>query len=212
MSLALYSYWRSSAAWRVRLALEVKGLKYQYRAVNLLQGAQQTPEYAKVNPQGLVPALDVGGKIVVQSLACIEYLEETHPEKPLLPKDPYQRALARGIALAVAADIHPLQNLRVMKKVTDKQEEREEWARHWIRNGLESIEKMLAQSAGKFCVGDEVTVADICLIPQVGNARRFKIDLEPFPRIRAIDERCSALPAFVAAHPNSQPDYVPPTQ
>jgi len=194
------------------LALEVKGIKYQYRAVNLLEGAQKSPEYAKINPLNAVPALEVGGKIIVQSLACIEFLEETYPDKPLLPKDPYKRALAREVALAVAADIHPLQNLRVLKKVTEKQEEREDWARHWIRVGFEGIERLLAQTSGNFCVGDELTLADICLIPQVGNARRFKVDLEPFPRIRAIDERCSKLPVFVAAHPNSQPDYVPPQQ
>jgi len=203
----LYGYWRSSAAWRVRLALNLKGIKYEYKAVNLQNGDHLKEDYAKLNPLKEVPTFVVDGRVLFQSMAIIEYLEETHAHtRPLLPKDPFKRALVRQIALSIVADIHPIQNLRVQKKHSDNQEAREDWSRHWIAFGFEGLELQLKQSAGRCCVGDDVTLADICLIPQVANARRFKLDLAPYPIIRRIDEELSQLPEFKASHPSAQPD------
>ncbi|WP_440026791.1 maleylacetoacetate isomerase [Chromobacterium amazonense] len=209
----LYGYFRSSAAYRVRIALNLKGLAYQYRAVNLLQGEQRSAEYLAINPHGLVPLLDDGGVRIAQSLAICEYLDEAYPDSPrLLPADPALRAQARSIALAIAADIHPLQNPRVGKYLQAEfgvgEESKTEWIRHWIRTGLAALERQLAESAGRYAVGDEPTLADICLLPQVFSARRFGVDLAPYPTIVRIAEALEALPAFADAHPAKQPDAV----
>ena len=208
--MILYDYFRSSAAYRVRIALNMKGLAPERRFVHLRKGEQRAAGYVAVNPQGMVPALVVGGAQLTQSLAIIEYLDETHPEPPLLPRDPVERAYVRAIALAIACDIHPIDNLRVLKylqaPLAIEEPARDEWYRHWIREGFVAIERMLAARSGTFCLGDTPTLADICLVPQVANANRLAVDLAPYPRIRAIDERCRALPAFAAAAPGNQPD------
>lgn len=209
----LYGYFRSSAAYRVRIALNLKGLAYQYRAVNLLQGEQRSAEYLAINPHGLVPLLDDGGVRIAQSLAICEYLDEAYPDSPrLLPADPALRAQARSIALAIAADIHPLQNPRVGKYLQAEfgvgEEGKTEWIRHWIRTGLAALERQLAESAGRYAVGDAPTLADVCLLPQVFSARRFGVDLAPYPTIVRITEALEALPAFADAHPAKQPDAV----
>jgi maleylacetoacetate isomerase len=209
--LKLYSYFRSSAAYRVRIALNLKGLSYEILPIHLTKegGEQRRPEYRSINPQMRVPALAVsGGEVLTQSLAIIEYLDETHPEPPLLPTDPVLRAKIRSIAQAIACDIHPLNNLVVLQylKRTLKQEQAtiDSWYAHWIASGFEAIEAMIAP--GPYAFGAKVTVADVCLVPQVANARRYKLPLEKFPRIVAVDAACQKLAAFEQARPENQPD------
>jgi len=207
--IVLYSYWRSSCSWRVRLALAWKQLKYHYKAVHLVKngGEQLTTEFAtKINEQKSVPALLIDGKLLTQSLSIMEYLEETRPNQPILPpKDkPYERALVRKIALAVASDIQPIQNLRVLKYVG--LEKKVEWGAHWIQVGFQSLEQIVSKTAGKYSVGDSVTLADFCIIPQIYNARRFKVDMSQFPTLSSIYDNLSKLPFFKQAHPDSQPD------
>ena len=217
--LTLYDYWRSSACYRVRIALNLKGLRHARKSVHLVKdgGEQHAPAYREVNPQELVPALVDGQRVIRQSLAIIEYLEEAHGGAPLLPSLPRDRAHVRGLALLVACDIHPLGNLRVLQYLEREfgvaQDAREDWLRHWMREGLQAFETILAGDAatGAFCHGDTPTLADVCLVPQVYNANRFGLDLAPYPTIRAINERCLALPAFDAARPENQPD-APPQQ
>lgn len=212
--MQLYSYFRSSAAYRVRIALNLKGLPYDYKAVHLLKdGGQQLSEsYRALNPMALVPTLVDGETAIGQSLAIIEYLDEMHPGTPLLPGSAVDRARIRAIALSIACDIHPLNNLRVLKylKHTVKAEEevKNEWYVHWVQTGLAAVESMLANSprTGRYCHGDTPTLADLCLVPQVFNARRFGCDLSAFPTILRIDEACAALPAFQQAAPENQPD------
>ncbi|WP_047243519.1 maleylacetoacetate isomerase [Chromobacterium subtsugae] len=209
----LYGYFRSSAAYRVRIALNLKGLAYQYRAVNLLKGEQRSADYLAINPHGLVPLLDDGGVQIAQSLAICEYLDEAYPDTArLLPAEPAARARVRSIALAIAADIHPLQNPRVGKFLQAEhgasEEGKTEWIRHWIRTGFDALERQLAQTAGRYAVGDAPTLADVCLLPQVFSARRFGVDLAPYPTIVRIAEALEALPAFADAHPAKQPDAV----
>lgn len=212
--MKLYTYFRSSAAYRVRIALNLKGLGYEAVPVHLLKdgGQQLQGEYRVVNPSALVPALVDDGATITQSLAIIEYLEELHPAAPLLPRDAVARARVRALALMVACDIHPLGNLRVLKYLKHSmgvsEEVKNEWYRHWVREGLAAIEAHLARDAGtgRYCHGDTPTVADCCLIPQVFNAQRFDIDLAPYPTIARINEACNALAAFAAAHPSRQPD------
>jgi maleylpyruvate isomerase len=209
--MVLHDYFRSSAAFRVRIALNLKGLQAERRFVHLLRGEQRDPAYLALNPQGFVPMLEVDGQRLTQSLAIIEYLEEVHPEPPLLPRDPSQRAWVRSIALAIACDIHPLNNLRVLKHLGRSFEANEaarnEWYRHWIREGFDALEPQLAaRASGTFCVGETPTVADICLVPQVFNALRLELPLDPSPRIRELNEACLALPAFESALPARQPD------
>jgi maleylpyruvate isomerase len=212
--LRLYDYWRSSAAYRVRIALELKGLACEHVPIDLRAGAQIEPSYRKRNPQGLVPFLEDGPVGIGQSLAIIEYLEERYPAPALLPSEPAARAHARSLALLVACEIHPLNNLRVLNHLRHglglDQPAVRAWYAHWIGRGFEALEDELARSAGRFCVGEEVTIADVCLVPQVANARRYACDLGPFPTIRRIDETCRALPAFARARPEVQPGAPPP--
>lgn len=214
--MKLYTYFRSSAAYRVRIALNLKGIAYDSIAVHLLQdgGQQLLPAYRAVNPSALVPALDDEGAILTQSLAMLEYLDETRPGVPLLPADALGRARVRALALAIACDAHPLTNLRVLKYLKNtlglSDEAKQEWYRHWMAEGLAAVEALLAQGdpagTGLFCHGDSPTMADCCLVPQVFNAQRFAIDLAPYPRVARIHAHCAGLPAFVAAHPSRQPD------
>ena len=209
--MILYDYFRSSAAFRVRIALNVKRLAADRRYVHLLKGEQRGADYLAVNPQGLVPLLEVGGRRLTQSLAILEYLDERHPLPPLLPQGAEDRAWVRGVALAIACDIHPLNNLRVLKFLENEfgvpKEERQRWYAHWVTEGFAALEPVLAANArGPFCHGDSPTLADVCLVPQVFNALRFKVALDPYPRIRAIHDACLALPAFADAQPSRQPD------
>jgi|SRR5664279_143887 len=214
--MKLFDYFRSSAAYRVRIALNLKGLAPERTFVHLRRGAQRDDAYLAVNPQGLVPALVTdGGAVLTQSLAIIEYLDETHPSPPLLPSDPEARARVRALALAVACDIHPIDNLRVLRyllhTVGVSEEQKDAWYKYWIDVGLEALEIKLARdpATGRFCHGDTPTLADICLVPQMANARRVKMDLVPYPTLTRIDAACQALPAFAAAEPSRQPDAEP---
>ncbi len=210
MTRVLHGYWRSSAAYRVRIALALKGLAYEYRAVNLIGGEQGGEDYRAINPQGLVPLLIDGGHRIAQSLAITEYLEETYPDAPLLPADAAGRAQVRALALAVACDIHPLGNLRVLRYLKQElghdQAEIDAWARHWIAAGFASLE---AAACGPCLTGADITLADVCLVPQMYNARRFGTDLAPFPRLVEIDARLREHPAIAAAAPERQPDAPP---
>ena len=213
--LKLYGYWRSSAAYRVRIALNLKGLPYEIAPVHLTEngGAQHGDAFRKLNPQELIPVLVDGERIIRQSMAIIEYLEEAYESAvKLLPTMVRERARVRGLAQIVACDIHPLGNLRVLqyleREFNTPQVERERWAQHWIREGFAAFEHLLAEnpSTGLFCEGDEPTMADICLVPQVYNARRWSVDMTPFPTIVRIDAECTKLPAFANARPENQPD------
>jgi maleylacetoacetate isomerase len=211
--MLLYDYFRSSAAYRVRIALNLKGLVPERRSIHLRKGEQRAPGYLELNPQGLVPTLVVGDRRLTQSLAIIEYLDEKHPSPPLLPPGAEDRAWVRSIALAIACDIHPLNNLRVLKylgrEFAIEEPRRDDWYRHWVREGFEAIEKQLTERSGRFCFcfGDTPTLADVCLVPQVANANRVNLDLSPFPRIRAINDACLALPPFDQARPENHPDF-----
>jgi maleylacetoacetate isomerase len=211
--LVLQGYFRSSAAWRVRIALNLKGLPYATVARHLRRREQAAPDYVAKNPQGLVPALEVPGQgVLTQSLAIMEWLEETHPLPPLLPVDPWARARARSLAQIVACDIHPIQNLRVLaylkQALGQEQPAIDAFARHWIEAGLGALEQRLATEpgTGRFCQGDAPGIADLCLVPQLGNARRFGVDLAPYPTVLRIEAACAALPAFQGAAPEKQPD------
>jgi maleylacetoacetate isomerase len=212
--MRLYDYFRSSAAYRLRIALNVKGIVPDERTyVHLRIGSQRAQDYLALNPQGLVPALELDdGSVLVQSLAIIEYLDETRPEPPLLPPDPVARARVRAIALSIACEIHPLNNLRVLNYLIGtlgvSREQKDGWYRYWIDVGFEALEKTLARDAatGRFCHGDAPTLADVCLVPQMANARRFEIDLSPYPTLIRIESACNALPAFAQAAPARQPD------
>lgn len=210
MSRTLYSYWRSSAAYRVRIALALKGLEYAQKTIDLRSGAQSGVGFKLLNPAGLVPYLIDGEVGLNQSLAIIEYLEETYPEPPLLPAEPVARARVRAAALAIAADIHPINNLRVLKylknEMTQEQEAIDAWGRHWIETGFSALEEIAEGSAGPYLFGDRVTVADICLAPQMYNARRLRADLTKVPRLVEIDKALMQLPAFLKSRPEAQPD------
>lgn len=213
--LTLYSYFRSSASYRLRIALALKGLAYETVAVHLLKGGgeQHQPAFRAVNPAGLVPVLQDGDSVLTQSLAIMEYLDEAYPASPLLPRDLLGRARVRALALTIACDVHPLGNLRVLNYVGDTlgagEEGRKAWACHWIALGFEAFEEMLSRPGaptGLFCHGDTPGMADCCLVPQVFNARRFGLDLAPYPTVKRIAEHCEALAPFVAAHPSNQAD------
>ncbi len=212
--MRLYDYFRSSAAYRVRIALNLKGVVPDERTfVHLRMGNQRAQDYLALNPQGLVPALALDdGTVLTQSLAIGEFLEETHPQPPLLPADPEGRARVRSIALAIACEIHPLNNLRVLNYLIGtlgaSREQKDGWYRYWIDVGFEALEKSLSRdpATGRFCHGDAPTLADVCLVPQLANARRFSIDLSPYPTLVRIESECNALPAFASAAPAKQPD------
>jgi len=210
--LKLYGYFRSSAAYRVRIALGLKGLPYEYAAVHLRKDEQSADAYRGLNPAQLVPALLDERGAFTQSVAIIEYLEERYPRPPLLPASPEERARVRAIALAIACDIHPLDNLRVlrylMRRVGTSEEVKDAWYRHWIDVGLAALETQLSRepATGEFCHGDAPTLADCCLVPQLANARRAGIPLDAYPTLVRIEARCSALPAFADAAPERQPD------
>jgi maleylacetoacetate isomerase len=211
--MKLYDYVRSSAAYRVRIALHLKGVAYEAIPISLLDGKQQGDDYRALNPTGLVPSLAIddqgsGEGILGQSLAIIEYLEECYPEPALLPAMPFARARARALALQVACDIHPLNNLRVLKYLTGElglgEEQKTRWYHHWLKQGLTPLEQQLSASDTPFCCGDTPTLADICLIPQLYNAHRFKLDMTPYPRLITIEQACNRLEAFQLAHPDQQ--------
>jgi maleylacetoacetate isomerase len=213
--MKLYSYFRSSAAYRVRIALEVKGLSYEYVAKHFRRdgGEHRKPDYLALNPQGLIPALDDGGAVVTQSLAIIEYLEEAYPRTPrLLPTNPADRAIVRAMAQVIACDIHPLNNLRVLDYLKSQMGQSEDvtnlWYRHWIGEGFRALEQSIGKHSGDgmHCFGDTVTVADVCLVPQVYNARRFAVNLAPYPVLVRVSEALETLPAFAKARPEAQPD------
>jgi maleylpyruvate isomerase len=212
--MKLYNFFRSSASYRVRIALNLKGLTYDYLPIHLRRGGgeQYSPPYKALNPQGLIPALEDGGRVLTQSLAILEYLEERHPEPPLLPREPADRATVRSMAMVIACEVHPLQNLRVMNYLKDTlrhgEEDVQAWSRHWISLGLTALEQMVraVPRRGAFCFGDTPTLADLCLVPQLGNARRFGCDLSVCPTLVRIDAHCLTLPAFANAAPENQPD------
>jgi maleylpyruvate isomerase len=206
----LYGYWRSSAAYRVRIASNLKGIAAMAAPVDLRQGAQRGEAYRAKAPAGLVPLWEEDGFRVGQSLAIIAYLDECYPDPPLLPQDPQLRAICREIAYTIACDIHPLGNLRVLDKLGAEfgadATTKVAWAGHWIKAGFDAIEARLAKTAGRHAIGDAITLADICLVPQTYNARRFEVDLAPYPRIVAVDAAARAHPAFAAAAPEEQAD------
>jgi len=212
--MRLYDYFRSSAAYRVRIALNLKGVKPDERTfVHLRMGNQRAQDYLALNPHGLVPALTLDdGHVLTQSIAIVEYLDEAYPEPPLLPADPVARARVRAIALAIACEIHPLNNLRVLNYLTGTlgatDAQRDGWYRYWCDVGFEALETRLARDAatGTYCHGDTPTIADICLVPQVANSRRVHLDLSPYPTLLRIEAACTALQAFANAAPAKQPD------
>jgi maleylpyruvate isomerase len=212
--MKLHGYFRSSAAYRVRIALNLKDLAFETVPVHLLRdgGEQLGADFLKLNPQGLVPAFEDSGALLTQSLAIVEYLEETHPEPALLPTDPIERARVRALALAIACDIHPLNNLRVLNYISgdlgQSDESRLAWYRHWTESGLAAVEALVAghSMTGIFCHGDKPGYADTCLVPQIANARRFDCDLSRCPELVRIDSACNDLPAFSDAAPQNQPD------
>lgn len=210
----LFGYFRSSAAFRVRIALNLKGLDYENAIVHLTKngGEQFSPEYRVLNPQALVPVLQDGEATLTQSLAIVEFLDESYPEPPFLPKSIAARARVRSLALMVACEIHPLNNLRVLRYLVNdlklSEEQKNQWYRHWVLTGLEPLESRLAndRATGEFCHGDSPGLADICLVPQLANARRFNIELDSFPTLVRIENNCMALKAFQDAAPSAQPD------
>lgn len=214
--MKLIGYFRSSAAFRVRIALNLKGIKVEHASRHLRKGEQSAPDYVAINPQKLVPALVLdSGAVLTQSLAIMEYLEETHPEPALLPRDPVGRARVRALSLIVSADIHPIQNLRVMGYLREKFGQTEEsafaWSRHWIETGFDAYEATLSSDpgTGTFSHGNSPTMADMCLVPQVFNAARFKVDMKRYPTVQRIYDACMKHPAFDAAQPSKQPDAEP---
>jgi maleylpyruvate isomerase len=207
--MKLHGYFRSSAAYRVRIALNLKGLGAEHLPHHLRKGEQRDPAYLAINPQGLVPTLQDGGAIITQSLAIIEWLEETHPEPPLLPKDPLRRAKVRAFAMALACDTHPLQNLKVLTRLRElglPQEQVTGWAAWANREGLAACESLIAGEAGPYCFGEAPSMADLCLVPQLANARRFGVDLAAFPRLLKAEAAAKELKAFADAAPERQPD------
>ena len=208
--MKLHGFFRSSAAYRVRIALNLKGLSAEHLTYHLRKGEQRAPDYLAINPQGLVPTLQgEGGTTLTQSLAIIEWLDETHPNPPLLPKEPLRRAQVRAFALAIACDTHPIQNLKILERLRDfgvSEEQVAGWAALVNREGLAACEKLIAHEPGPFCFGAAPTIADLCLVPQLANARRFGVDVAAFPRLLKAEAACKALKAFADAAPERQPD------
>jgi maleylpyruvate isomerase len=217
--MRLYGFWRSSATWRVRIALAHKGVAYEYVPVDLRRdgGEQNTPAYRALNPMGRVPLLEIdldGAKrLVAESMAILELLEERFPDPPMLPRDPFLRARTRQLAMLVASGIQPLQNTSVQLWIEDEMHaDAAPWIRHWVGSGLAALETLARETAGRFAVGDRVTFADVCIVPQLFFARRFAIDLGPYPTLVRIDETCADLPAFQAAHATRMPDAASPPE
>jgi maleylpyruvate isomerase len=208
--MKLHGYFRSSASYRVRIALNLKGLSAEHLSHHLRKGEQRTPDYLAINPQGLVPTIEGdGGIVLIQSLAIIEWLDETHPQPPLLPDDPLRRAQVRAFAQAIACDIHPVQNLKVLARLRElglAEEQVTGWAAWVNREGLAACEKLIAGEAGPFCFGDAPTIADLCLVPQLANARRFGVDVAAFPRLLKAEAAAKELKAFADAAPERQGD------
>ena len=209
MGLLLHSAWRASAPYRVRIGLNLKGLAYDYAPVDLVANQQGGEAYGAVNAQHLVPTLEADGHILTQSLSILEWLDETHPEPPLLPKDPFDRQIVRAMCGIVACDIHPVNNLRILKalaKLEVGQPAIDDWVQRWISDGFTALEPMVAKHGAGYAFGDAPTMADCLIVPQVYNARRFKVDLSPFPALVATADAAAEHPAIAAAHPNNQPD------
>jgi maleylpyruvate isomerase len=213
--MKLYDYWRSSAAYRVRIALNLKGVAYDLQEVHLVKdgGAQKTPTYRSLNPQGLVPALQLDDdQVLQQSLAIMEYLDEIIPTPAFLPKDPLARARVRAMAEIIACDIHPINNLRILQYLKRQLGQGEDaintWYRHWIAEGFRGLEELAARHGGKYLFGDSITLADICLVPQMYNARRYDTDLTPYPKLREVDARCQEHEAIAKASPDRHPAAV----
>eukprot|EP00127_Corallochytrium_limacisporum_P003701 Clim_evm33s152 gene=Clim_evmTU33s152 len=204
----LYSYYRSSCSWRIRLVLAIKGIDYKYHPVHLLKGEQRDQEYHKKNPFNKVPTLVHNGNPISQTQAICEYLEEVFPGNPILPKDPKTRAIVREISAGVACDVQPLQNSAVLSHIGQKygEEEKLAWARKYIEEGLQAVNELVEKHGGKYCVGDEITMADAFVVPQLYNARRYDADTSKFPRLIEVDQRLAELDAFKAANPKNQPD------
>ena len=210
--MKLYGYYRSSAAYRVRIALALKGLDYEHVGVHLMRGEQYSPGFSAISPQNLVPVVEDEGRLLYQSLAIMQYLDEKWPEPPLLPKERYARNRVRSLALIIACEVHPLNNPRVLNYLTGKfgisEEQKLEWYQHWVKTGFTALEKRLASEphTGRFCHGDAPGFADCVLVPQMANALRFKVELSAFPTIVRINQECSQLEAFRKAAPENQPD------
>jgi maleylacetoacetate isomerase len=210
--MKLYTFFRSSAAFRVRIALNLKGLQYESLPKAFARNEHRAPDYLALNPQGLIPALAIDGVVLSQSLAIIEYLNDRHPAPPLLPEDPIDRARIRSMAMTIACEIHPLNNLRVLNYLRDQLKQDDSgigtWYRHWVTEGFRGLEVQAREFSanGRYCFGDAVSLADVLLVPQMFNARRFKTDLTPFPTLVGISTHLEALPAFAAARPEVQPD------
>jgi len=208
----LYGYFRSSASYRVRIALNMKGLEYAQESIHLARGRQYDADFSSISPQNLVPVLEHEGRLLTQSLAIIQWLDELYPEPPLFPADPYERHRVRSLALLIASEIHPLNNVRVLgylaKTLAVSEEQKQAWYAHWVRTGFGALEQRLANEGetGRFCHGNRPGFADIALVPQVANAVRFKVDLTPFPTIRRINAECLKLEPFRRAMPEHQPD------
>lgn len=203
-----YEYWRSSAAYRVRIALKLKGIDYESRAVDLREGAQNDPEFRALNPYGLIPMLVIDGQQLTQSLAILNYLDLRYPSRPLIPASAAERAHVVAMSLAIACDIHPLNNLRVLQYLKNElghsQDEVDDWYRHWISTGLPGLENQAKPRSGAFLFGDGPTAADVCLVPQLYNARRFNVPLDDYPTLLRAEESANKLEAFAAAHPDKQ--------
>jgi maleylacetoacetate isomerase len=207
--IILYDYYRSSAAYRVRIALNLKAVNYEQRPVNLLESEQKSDEYRALNPQGLVPMLEIDGHRLTQTMAIVTYLDSRFPNPPLIPAMAAERAHVAAMSMIIACDIHPLNNLRVLKYLKNElghsQEEVDRWYAHWIREGLPALEAMAAPKSGKFLFGNMPTAADLCLVPQLYNARRFNIAIDDFPTLLRAEENANKIEAFAAAHPDRQP-------